>query len=127
MQEMFSQSITMEQIFEHEYFKLDVFDAPRSKVQVHYQVPKQTVNDESDMVQSKSFISDKSINLANLKHILKKQKEQVRLFLSKDSDGKNGISLLDESMMILIESNQSSFKVIQLPKFEQLNLEAQTS
>lgn len=81
-------------------------------------MPKQTVNDESDMVQSKSFISDKSINLANLKHILKKQKDQVKLFLSKDSDGKNGISLLDESMMILIESNQSSFKVIQLPKFE---------
>ena len=79
------------------------------------------------MMETKTFISNNSINLANLKHILKKQKEQVKLFLSKDKQGKNGIALLDEAMMTLIESNQSSFKVINLPKPEQLNLETKNS
>ena len=114
LQLIFSGNCTIEDIFEHEYFRNipDNEFAISTPVCIHF-------TDTS----AEPLIGENSINLACFEQDARKPYfAHVSKLLEKNEQGKSGIRLLEEQLVNYIDQGQSSFKNISLPRPDQIIL-----
>ena len=76
------------------------------------------------LVSNKSFVTNDKINLALFEQKVRKAySTEIKKLLAKDEEtGKSGLRILDDALIAYIESNESQFKNISLPRPDQINL-----